>query len=71
MNYKLERKYNYFDGDKDKNFNISKMYGYVKDKQELDKFLEKSISPFIIDKKIENFGCMLRDWTHFKPIKRT
>ena len=53
MNYKLERKYNYFDGDKDKNFNISKMYGYVKDKQELDKFLEKLISPFIIDKKLK------------------
>ena len=53
MNYNLERKYNYFDGDKDKNFNISKMYGYVKDKQELDKFLEKSISPFIIDKKLK------------------
>ena len=53
MNYKLERKYNYFDGDKDKNFNISKMYGYVKDKQELDKVLEKFISPFIIDKKLK------------------
>ena len=25
VNYKLERKYNYFDGDKDKNFNISKI----------------------------------------------
>ena len=43
VNYNLERKYNYFDGDKDKNFNISKMYGYVKDKRELDKFLEKYV----------------------------
>jgi len=49
----LVEKYNYYDGNKDKDFNISKMYDYVKDKQELDKSLEKQISPFIVDKKLK------------------
>ena len=49
----MVEKYNYYDGNKDKDFNISKMYDYVKDKQELDKSLEKQISPFIVDKKLK------------------
>ncbi len=49
----MDEKYNYYDGDKDKEFNISKMYDYVNDKQEIDKFLEKLISPFIVEKKFK------------------
>jgi len=46
-------KYEYYDGEKDKNFNISKMQEYVKNKQELDKFLEDLISPIIINRKLK------------------
>jgi ubiquinone/menaquinone biosynthesis C-methylase UbiE len=49
----MEKNYNYFDGEKDKEYNISKMYNYVKDKQEIDKVLEKIISPIIEDKKLK------------------
>ena len=49
----MDRKYNYFDGNKDKNFNISKMYEYVKNKQELDKFFEELVTPFLHDKKLK------------------
>jgi len=46
----MERRYTYFDGKKDKDFNINEMRKYVEKKQEIDKFLEKLITPIIKDK---------------------
>lgn len=40
-------RYQYFKGKKDQKFVISSMKKYVKEKQEMDKFLEKLISPVI------------------------
>lgn len=49
----MSRKYEYFDGNKDKEFNITKMREYVQNKQEIDKLLLKIISPFIVNKKLK------------------
>ncbi|GIS77398.1 MAG: hypothetical protein CM1200mP13_07570 [Candidatus Pelagibacterales bacterium] len=40
----MSRKYQYFEGNKDEEFNISEMNKYLKTKQEIDKILEKIIS---------------------------
>lgn len=45
-------KYIFFKGDKDKKLIINSMKSYVKNKREMDKFLEKLISPFIRDKQL-------------------
>ncbi len=37
----------YFKGDADKEYNIESMRKYVRDKQELDKLLEKLVSPYL------------------------
>ena len=49
----MSRKYKYFNGNKDKEFNITKMREYVQNKQEIDKLLLKIISPFIVNKKLK------------------
>jgi ubiquinone/menaquinone biosynthesis C-methylase UbiE len=43
----MKRKYNYFEGDADQKFIIESMKKYVKEKQEMDKFLETLISPIL------------------------
>ena len=53
MSKKSKDTYLYFKGNLDKDFVISSMKKYIKEKQELDKFLEKIISPFIKDKKLK------------------
>lgn len=45
--------YKYFKGSSDMDFNIFSMKKYFETKQEIDKFLEKLISPFIKNKKLE------------------
>jgi len=45
--------YVYYSDDKDKEFNINGMKKYVTKKQELDKTLEKLITPIIQNKKLE------------------
>lgn len=49
----MDRKYTYFKGKADKESNIASMTKYVKNKQELDKFLEKLIGPLIQDKDLK------------------
>lgn len=49
----MDRKYTYFKKEKDKEFNIASMKKYVEDKQEIDKFLEKLITPLIQDKSLK------------------
>ena len=49
----MSKKYQYFEGNKDKEFNISEMRKYVKTKQEIDKILERIISPVIKEKKLK------------------
>ena len=49
----MSRKYQYFEGNKDEEFNISEMNKYLKTKQEIDKILEKIISPIIKEKKLK------------------
>lgn len=49
----MSRKYQYFEGGEDKEFNISEMKKYVNTKQEIDKALEKIISPIIQNKKLK------------------
>ena len=49
----MERGYTYFKGEKDKEFNINSMKKYVDEKQEMDKFLEKIITPLIIGKNLK------------------
>jgi len=39
--------YKNIDGDKDKKFNLNSMRGYFRQKQEIDKELEKIITPLI------------------------
>jgi trans-aconitate methyltransferase len=46
-------KYTYHKGEADKKFNVSDMERYYRDKQELDKFLEKIITPYIKDKNLQ------------------
>lgn len=48
-----DRRYRYFKGEKDKDFVIAGMRKYVERKQELDKFLEKLITPFIAGKSLK------------------
>ena len=49
----MSKKYQYFERDEDKEFNISEMKKYVNTKQEIDKALEKIISPIIQNKKLK------------------
>lgn len=49
----MNKKYTYFKKDADKEFNIGSMKKYVENKQELDKFLEKLVSPLIQDKSLK------------------
>jgi ubiquinone/menaquinone biosynthesis C-methylase UbiE len=49
----MERQYTYFKGDKDKEFAIASMIKYVDKKQEMDKFLEKLITPIIQGKNLK------------------
>ena len=49
----MSKKYQYFEGNKDKEFNISEMRKYLKTKQEIDKMLERIISPVIKGKKLK------------------
>ena len=48
----MDRRYNYHDKEKDKQFNISSMTKYLKEKHEIDKELEKIITPYIESKKL-------------------
>jgi len=48
----MDRRYNYHDKEKDKQFNISSMTKYLKEKHEIDKELEKIITPYIELKKL-------------------
>ena len=57
----MSKKYQYFEGNKDKEFNISEMRKYVKTKQEIDKILERIISPVIKEKKL-NFILSLKNY---------
>lgn len=43
----MTSRYQYFKGEKDKEFVIASMEKYVDEKQEMDKYLEKLISPFL------------------------
>jgi ubiquinone/menaquinone biosynthesis C-methylase UbiE len=49
----VSRDYQYFDKDEDQDFNISGMKKYIYTKQEIDKELEKIISPIIKGKKLK------------------
>ena len=49
----MKRHYRYFSGEKDKESNIASMKKYVKEKQEIDKFLEKLIKPYIKSKNLK------------------
>ncbi len=49
----MKRKYQYFKGDKDKEFEIATMKGYVKEKLEIDKRFERLITPYIKNKKLK------------------
>ena len=48
----MDRRYNYHDKEKDKQFNISSMTKYLEEKHEIDKELEKIITPYIESKKL-------------------
>jgi ubiquinone/menaquinone biosynthesis C-methylase UbiE len=49
----MSRRYQYFEGNKDKKSNISEMIKYVNTKQEIDKELERIILPVIQNKKLK------------------
>jgi ubiquinone/menaquinone biosynthesis C-methylase UbiE len=49
----MSKKFQYFERDEDKEFNISEMKKYVNTKQEIDKVLEKIITPIIQNKKLK------------------
>jgi len=49
----MGRQYLYFKGEKDKDFAIASMKKYVDNKQEIDRFLEKSITPLIKGKTLK------------------
>jgi len=47
------KKYTYFNENLDKKFNINSMQKYLNEKQEIDKFLEKLIKPYIVTKRLK------------------
>jgi len=49
----MDRRYTYFKGDKDKEFHIASMKKYFTEKQEIDKFLERLITPIIKSKELK------------------
>lgn len=49
----MDRRYTYFEGESDKDFVIASMKKYVNKKQEIDKLLEKLITPYIQDKSLK------------------
>jgi ubiquinone/menaquinone biosynthesis C-methylase UbiE len=49
----MTSRYQYFKEEKDKEFVIASMKKYVNEKQEIDKFLEKLISPFLNTKSLK------------------
>jgi ubiquinone/menaquinone biosynthesis C-methylase UbiE len=49
----MKQKYNYFHGNSNKNFVIDSMSKYISQKQEMDKQLEKIISPFIKGRSLD------------------
>jgi ubiquinone/menaquinone biosynthesis C-methylase UbiE len=49
----MSRKYQYFEGNEDKDYNVSEMKKYVNTKQEIDKELKKIISPIIQKKELK------------------
>ena len=49
----MNRRYEYHDKEKDKELNISSMTKYLKEKHEIDKELEKIITPYIKSKKLK------------------
>ena len=53
MSRKMNRRYEYHDKEKDKEFNISSMKKYLAEKQEMDKKLEEIITPYIKSKKLQ------------------
>jgi len=53
MTSNLEKHFTVFEEEKDKEYHLASMEKYVKQKQELDIFLEKIISPFIQNKKLK------------------
>jgi|TARA_B110000438_G_C15814646_1_gene651369 SAM-dependent methyltransferase len=55
----MNKNYKCIDGDKDKNSNLKSMKKYFKQKQEIDKELEKIISPLIKNKELKflDAGC--------------
>lgn len=53
MGKKMARNHKYFKGEKDKEFVIASMRKYVEKKQEMNKFLEKLITPLIKGKRLK------------------
>jgi ubiquinone/menaquinone biosynthesis C-methylase UbiE len=64
---KMNRRYDYHDEEKDKEFNISSMTKYLKEKHEIDKELEKIITPYIKSKKLKILDacCGVGHISHF------
>src|SRR3989344_3595658 len=69
----MKRQYTYFRGNKDKEFATASMKKYVEEKQEIDKFLEKLISPAIQGKNLKildaccGVGHVLRFLSEISP----
>ena len=63
----MDRRYNYHDKEKDKQFNISSMTKYLEEKHEIDKELEKIITPYIESKKLRILDacCGVGHISHF------
>ena len=63
----MDRRYDYHDKEKDKQFNISSMTKYLKEKHEIDKELEKIITPYIESKKLRILDacCGVGHISHF------
>lgn len=63
----MDRRYTYFKGDKDKEFEIATMKRYAEQKQEIDKLLEKLITPYIKNKglKILDACCGIGHLSYF------
>jgi len=63
----MNRRYDYHDEEKDKEFNISSMTKYLKEKHEIDKKLEKIITPYIESKKLKILDacCGIGHISHF------
>ena len=49
----MNRKYDYYKDEEDRDINISGMLKYTNSKQEIDKFLEKIISSYISNKQLK------------------